>query len=225
MTELDMIDDVLFAEPKDMQDGKIDVTANDITTNLPYVEGVHLCFDHHLSETIRVGDKSNLIIDPNQPSAARVVYEHFGGLDTFPDVPEDLMAAVDQADSADYSRRVPPVIASAIRRPASAPHASAVPRSARATFTRKAERSPAGSGIVPKTDAELAVIVRVGLSIPRFTETAARSVKGIEIDSNGPTGASKALYRRHSTINSPVFSVHTPLRVCIPKSTSKRIVI
>ena len=103
LTELDMIDDVLFAEPKDMQDGKIDVTANDITTNLPYVEGVHLCFDHHLSETIRVGDKSNLIIDPNQPSAAHVVYEHFGGLDTFPDVPEDLMAAVDQADSADYT--------------------------------------------------------------------------------------------------------------------------
>lgn len=103
LIELDMIDDILFVEPKDMQDGKIAVTTNDITTNLPYVEGVHLCFDHHLSETIRVGDHDNLIIDPDKPSAARVVYEHFGGQATFPNVSTELMDAVDQADSADYS--------------------------------------------------------------------------------------------------------------------------
>ncbi len=103
LIELDIIDDVLFAEPKDMQDGKIAVTSKDITTNLPYVEGVHMCFDHHLSETVRVGERANLIIDPDKPSAARVVYEHFGGAETFPDVPLELMAAVDQADSADYT--------------------------------------------------------------------------------------------------------------------------
>ncbi len=103
LIELDMVGDILFAEPKDMQDGKIAVTANDITTNLPYVEGVHLCFDHHLSETIRVGDKPNLIIDPDKPSAARVVYEYFGGKEAFPDVSTELMDAVDKADSADYS--------------------------------------------------------------------------------------------------------------------------
>ncbi|MBC8445288.1 MAG: exopolyphosphatase, partial [Rhodospirillaceae bacterium] len=103
LIEKDLIDEIFFAEPKDMQDGKIAVTSNDITTNLPYVEGVHMCFDHHLSETIRVGEKSNLIIDPDKPSAARVVYEHFGGAKTFPDVPEELMAAVDKADSADYT--------------------------------------------------------------------------------------------------------------------------
>lgn len=103
LMELDMIDEIIFVEPKDMQDGKITVTSNDITTNLPYVEGVHLCFDHHLSETTRVGDKENLIIDPNKPSAARVVYEHFGGKEKFPSIPDELMAAVDQADSADYT--------------------------------------------------------------------------------------------------------------------------
>lgn len=103
LIELDMIDEILFAEPKDMQDGKISVTSNDITTNLPYVEGVHLCFDHHLSETERIGERENLIIDPNKPSAARVVYEHFGGAETFPDLPPELMDAVDQADSADYT--------------------------------------------------------------------------------------------------------------------------
>jgi len=103
LIELGMVGEILFAEPKDMQDGKIAVTGNDITTNLPYVEGVHLCFDHHFSETIRVGDKENLIIDPDKPSAARVVYEHFGGQATFPGISTELMEAVDKADSANYS--------------------------------------------------------------------------------------------------------------------------
>ncbi len=53
LKELDLIDDIKFVHPKDMQDGIIEITGNDITTNLPYVEGVHLAFDHHSSETLR----------------------------------------------------------------------------------------------------------------------------------------------------------------------------
>lgn len=98
-----MIDDILFVHPKDMQDGKVPVTDRDITTNLPYVPGVHLAFDHHLSETIRVEQTDNFVIDPDAKSAARVVYDHFGGAATFPNVGEDMLAAVDQADSADYT--------------------------------------------------------------------------------------------------------------------------
>lgn len=104
LKELDMIEEIKFVHPKDMQDGKIDITDNDITTNLPYVEGVHLCFDHHLSETKRVGKKDNHIIDPNAPSAARVVYEHYGGDEKFSGIPHGFINAVDQADSAQYSR-------------------------------------------------------------------------------------------------------------------------
>jgi len=104
LNELEMIDSVIFVEPKDMQDGKISVTGGDITTNLPFVEGVHLCFDHHLSETERVGVKENRIIDPDAPSAARVVYRYFGGRVGLPDISEELMDAVDQADSAQYTR-------------------------------------------------------------------------------------------------------------------------
>ncbi|MEL6343100.1 MAG: exopolyphosphatase [Myxococcota bacterium] len=100
---LDMIDDIKFVHPKDMQDGLIEITDRDITTNLPYVEGVHLAFDHHLSETIRNGElRTNHIIDPRAPSAARVVYDFYGGKDTFPWIGDDMMAAVDQADSAQY---------------------------------------------------------------------------------------------------------------------------
>ena len=103
LKEIDLIDDILFVHPKDMQDGKIEVTAGDITTNLPYVAEAFMVFDHHLSETVRnTGERGNHVIDPLAPSAARVVYNHFGGRLAFPRISEDLMAAVDQADAARY---------------------------------------------------------------------------------------------------------------------------
>src|SRR3954471_5276338 len=83
LTELDLIDEIKFVHPKDMQDGKVPVTDRDITTNLPYVDGVHLAFDHHSSETLRVGQKDNHVIDPQAASAARVVYRHYGGKERF----------------------------------------------------------------------------------------------------------------------------------------------
>jgi nanoRNase/pAp phosphatase (c-di-AMP/oligoRNAs hydrolase) len=104
LTELDLIDEILFVHPKDMQDGKVQVSSRDITTNVPYVPGVHLAFDHHLSETIRNGKQDNHIIFPSAPSAARVVYDYYGGKAAFPRVQEDMMEAVDKADSAQYSR-------------------------------------------------------------------------------------------------------------------------
>lgn len=105
LKELGIIDDITFAHPKDMQDGLIEVTEDDITTNLPYVEGVYIAFDHHASEVSRVGGKkSNHVIDENAPSAARVVYDYFGGKSRFPDVSEEMMLAVDKADSASFTR-------------------------------------------------------------------------------------------------------------------------
>ena len=53
LKELDLIDDISFVHPKDMQDGVVPITDRDITTNLPYVDGAHLVFDHHASETVR----------------------------------------------------------------------------------------------------------------------------------------------------------------------------
>ncbi|MFD1626491.1 exopolyphosphatase [Azospirillum griseum] len=104
LKELGILDEIKFVHPKDMQDGKIAITDRDITTNLPYVDGAHLVFDHHLSETIRVGEKPNYVIDPSAPSAARVVYNYYGGKDRFPTISDEMMAAVDQADSARYDR-------------------------------------------------------------------------------------------------------------------------
>jgi len=105
LEHLDMIDDILFVHPKDMQDGKVEITDRDITTNLPYVDGVHLAFDHHESESLRNEAHDNHIILPNAPSAARVVWDHYGGDDTFPSRWHDMMVAVDKADAAQYNER------------------------------------------------------------------------------------------------------------------------
>lgn len=104
LKELDLVDDIKFVHPKDMQDGAIEISDHDISTNLPFVEGVHLAFDHHHSETKRVGKRDNHIIDPAAPSAARVVYDHYGGASAFPKVSSEMMAAVDKGDSADFSQ-------------------------------------------------------------------------------------------------------------------------
>ena len=104
LKELNLIEEIKFVHPKDMQDGVIEITSNDITTNLPYVDAVKIAFDHHESETIRVGEKINHIIDPNAPSAARVVYDWFGGKDKMPRIGDDLMIAVDKGDAADFNK-------------------------------------------------------------------------------------------------------------------------
>jgi len=103
LKSIDMVDDITFVHPKDMQDGKIEITERDISTNLPYVDGVHMAFDHHLSETLRNDPKPNHIINPNAPSAARAVYEHFGA-DRFPEQMAEMMEAVDRADSAQFTQ-------------------------------------------------------------------------------------------------------------------------
>lgn len=105
LKEMNLIDDIKFVHPKDMQDGIIEVTDRDITTNLPYVHGVHLAFDHHMSETLRVnGKKDNHIIDPAAPSAARVVYEYYGGKNKFSMISDEMMLAVDKADAAHFTK-------------------------------------------------------------------------------------------------------------------------
>ncbi|NGN97862.1 exopolyphosphatase [Grimontia sp. S25] len=105
LKHIDLIDEIKFVHPKDMQDGVVEITEYDITTNLPYNAKAHLCIDHHASEMIRNQELSaNHIIDPDAPSAARVVWKHFGGENTFPDAWEEMMEEVDKGDSAQYTK-------------------------------------------------------------------------------------------------------------------------
>ena len=106
LRELDLVDEIKFVHPKDVQDGKVELTENDITTNLPYDPRVGIAFDHHESEVDRLKAKETggkLIIDATKRSAARVVYEYYGGPKVFTKVSEELMAAVDKGDSADFT--------------------------------------------------------------------------------------------------------------------------
>lgn len=105
LKELDLIDEIKFVHPKDMQDGKIEISDRDITTNLPYVPGVHMAFDHHASETIRnFGiEQEHYIMNSEAPSAARVVYDYYGGAESFPQISQEMMAAVDKGDAAQFT--------------------------------------------------------------------------------------------------------------------------
>jgi nanoRNase/pAp phosphatase (c-di-AMP/oligoRNAs hydrolase) len=106
LKQLGLVEEIVFVHPKDVQDGQVEIGPGDITTNLPYAPGAKLVFDHHHSETLRNASiADNHVIDPNAPSAARVVYDYYGGPDRFPTIPPELLRAVDQADSAQYTRQ------------------------------------------------------------------------------------------------------------------------
>ena len=106
LKEKGLIDDIKFVHPKDVQDGKVDITENDITTNLPFDPRVGLAFDHHESELTRnagIDFAGRYIIDGDAKSAARVVYDYYGGKEALPRISDELMWAVDKGDSADFT--------------------------------------------------------------------------------------------------------------------------
>lgn len=97
------VEEIKFVHPKDLQDGKLDVTEKDILTNVPYVPGCGLWFDHHTTEIKRVVGTMDFQGECRlAPSAARVIYDYYGGRDRFGDI-DEIMAAVDKADSAQFT--------------------------------------------------------------------------------------------------------------------------
>jgi nanoRNase/pAp phosphatase (c-di-AMP/oligoRNAs hydrolase) len=100
---LGLIDDWKFVHPKDIQDGKIEATDNDILANIPYSKGCHLWFDHHSSETERLGSKIFFEgVSRMAPSCAHVVYDYYGGdakLGRF----TQMIRYVDKVDSGDLT--------------------------------------------------------------------------------------------------------------------------
>jgi len=104
LKQLELIDEITFVHPKDMQDGTITITENDIITNLPYVPQAHLVFDHHESETVRNEKADNHIIIADAPSAARVVYDYYVKDNDLSMIRQDMMEAVDKADAAQFTK-------------------------------------------------------------------------------------------------------------------------
>ncbi len=103
LKQVEAVDSIQFVHPKDLQDGAFVVTPEDVLTNVPFVPGCGLWFDHHATEVERVVGKQEFRGDCRlAPSAARVVYDYYGGADTFPGI-ETMMAEVDKADSAQFT--------------------------------------------------------------------------------------------------------------------------
>ena len=99
LKDLGVIDHWKFVHPKDLQDGKVDITDRDVLTNVPYVPGCSLWFDHHSSEEERLGRNIEFEGDSRAaPSTARIVYDYYGGDKAMPHFTE-MVAAVDKVDS------------------------------------------------------------------------------------------------------------------------------
>lgn len=104
LKEKGIIDSYKFAHPKDLQDGLVEVNSDDCLANVPFVEGCGLWFDHHSSEQERNAYKGKYVGDSRpSPSAAHVVYDYYGGKETFPNF-DEMMEAVDKVDSANLTR-------------------------------------------------------------------------------------------------------------------------
>lgn len=112
LKDVGLIDRYKFVHPKDIQDGKVEVTETDVLANIPFVPGCGLWFDHHVSEQKRLagggslGNGGDFDFDGSfkiSPSCARVIWDYYGGHDTFGDHLDSLMEAVDKSDSGDLS--------------------------------------------------------------------------------------------------------------------------
>ena len=96
---LGLIDEWKFVHPKDIQDGLVEATDNDILANIPYIKGCKLWFDHHSSENERLGPGTFFEgVSRIAPSCARVVYEYYGGDEKLGRFAE-MIRYVDKVDS------------------------------------------------------------------------------------------------------------------------------
>ena len=99
LKEVGIIDSWKFVHPKDLQDGLIEITENDVLANVPFVEGCGLWFDHHSSEQERNELEGKYKGESRiTPSCARIIYDYYGGKERFGHF-DEMMEAVDKVDS------------------------------------------------------------------------------------------------------------------------------
>ena len=106
LVEKGVVDEYKFVHPKDIQDGNVEVTDNDVLVNIPYVPGCGMWFDHHVSEGERL-DIKKLKFRGNSrpaPSAAQVIWDFYGGEETFGKHFLTLIDAVNKTDSGNLER-------------------------------------------------------------------------------------------------------------------------
>lgn len=104
LKHLDMIDDIEFAHPRDVENGNMEITDNDILAGLPYKESAYIAFDNYPGTEKKLKKKKNIVCDPSALSNARVIYKHFGGKKKFPQISGEMMETVDKGYSAKFTK-------------------------------------------------------------------------------------------------------------------------
>ncbi len=106
LVEKGIVDEFTFVHPKDVQDGKVKATENDVLANIPYVPGCGLWFDHHSSEDerLKTGELDFQGEVRSAPSAAQVIWDYYGGSNTFKKSLVPLLEAVNKTDSGNLSK-------------------------------------------------------------------------------------------------------------------------
>jgi nanoRNase/pAp phosphatase (c-di-AMP/oligoRNAs hydrolase) len=107
LVEEGVVDEFKFVHPKDVQDGKVEVTENDVLANVPFVPGCGLWFDHHSSEWERLKLYEKFKYkgrSEKELSCARVIYNYYGGSKKFLRFETSgFLQAVDKCDSAQFT--------------------------------------------------------------------------------------------------------------------------
>ena len=105
LVEKGIVDEFMFAHPKDVQHGEVAVTKNDVLANLPYAEECGMWFDHHESEILRLRpDIAYEGANRATESTAQIVWDYYGGEETFGKGLAVLLEAVNKSDAARFTR-------------------------------------------------------------------------------------------------------------------------
>ncbi len=102
LKKLDLIDDILFVHPKDVQDGKIQIDSNDIVTNLPYVDSAYMAFDYKYEHNIKLNSHHALFTDAN--SASEIIYEYYNCSENFSKDIYNLVEVANRSNLANYTK-------------------------------------------------------------------------------------------------------------------------
>ncbi|MEO8504823.1 MAG: exopolyphosphatase [Acidobacteriota bacterium] len=94
------IEDIVLIHPQDITDGRADIRSGDVIANLPYHPNCSMWFDHHMhTATSHFPLRKVPGVFAEADSAARLVYEHYGGEKAMPEFAE-LVRETDRLDAA-----------------------------------------------------------------------------------------------------------------------------
>jgi hypothetical protein len=97
------VDALTLIHPQDITEGRFEIGPDDILANLPYDPRCGLWFDHHMHTATPAAPPPDFKgAFGASPSAARLVYDYYGGAEQWPQFAE-LVTETDRLDSADLT--------------------------------------------------------------------------------------------------------------------------